>query len=232
MNGLIGGHAYTVTQAAKVTARQKTILLIRVRNPWGTSDGEWKGAWSDGSAEWDKVAPEVVESLKVKGKGDGEFWVEIGDYLKYFSSTHICNFTPDFDQDGKEDDLSEWMLSNLYTWSTFSVDTGFNVFQSMSAWYWQNGKPRQKTAIGINTVKCRTKCKSDWIKLQQSNELVHHVLRFRFRFSVEKRHSLNSEGLLQVVIEIQREKIEKTNKKTKDVFIRADLFAVIRFTKL
>ena len=78
-----------------------------MRNPWGTGEGEWKGAWSDGSKEWDKIAPDVMESLHVRGRADGEFWVEIGDFLKYFSNIQICCFTPDFDEDGTEDNLSE-----------------------------------------------------------------------------------------------------------------------------
>ena len=114
MNGLIGGHAYTVTGASLVKVRGKSVRLVRVRNPWGTSEGEWKGAWSDGSAEWDKVDDDVRESLHVRGKGDGEFWVEASDYLKHFKSTHICNFTPDFDKDGKEDDLSTQALISSF----------------------------------------------------------------------------------------------------------------------
>ena len=49
-NGLIKGHAYSVTKACLAdieTPRvQGKIPMIRVRNPWG-NEAEWKGAFSD-----------------------------------------------------------------------------------------------------------------------------------------------------------------------------------------
>ena len=33
----------------------KKVSLVRVRNPWGTEKGEWTGAWSDKSWQWNKV---------------------------------------------------------------------------------------------------------------------------------------------------------------------------------
>ena len=40
--------------------RKKT-PLVRIRNPWGTEKGEWKGAWSDGSQEWQQVNSKSVD---------------------------------------------------------------------------------------------------------------------------------------------------------------------------
>ncbi len=49
-NGLIVGHAYSVTDVKAVEflvgEKPRKIPLIRVRNPWGDA-AEWKGAWSD-----------------------------------------------------------------------------------------------------------------------------------------------------------------------------------------
>lgn len=86
--------------------KDKCISMLRLRNPWGTGKGEWKGSWSDGSALWKDISQEVKDKMKVQKKADGEFWMTINDYMKYFSDLHVCNFTPDFDQDGKEDGLS------------------------------------------------------------------------------------------------------------------------------
>ena len=30
-------------------------MMLQIRNPWATEKGEWKGAWSDGSPEWEQV---------------------------------------------------------------------------------------------------------------------------------------------------------------------------------
>lgn len=44
-NGLIKGHAYSVTGAHKISVKGKTVNLVRIRNPWGQK--EWNGDWSD-----------------------------------------------------------------------------------------------------------------------------------------------------------------------------------------
>ena len=46
--------------------------LIRVRNPWGRI--EWKGAWSDHSAEWSLVSEQTRCALEFKKENEGEFW--------------------------------------------------------------------------------------------------------------------------------------------------------------
>lgn len=53
-NGLVNGHAYSVTAVKKIRLgegliaffKRDSIKLVRCRNPWG--DTEWTGAWSDG----------------------------------------------------------------------------------------------------------------------------------------------------------------------------------------
>ncbi|KAJ8314394.1 hypothetical protein KUTeg_008955 [Tegillarca granosa] len=95
--GLVGGHAYSLTGAARVG----DVCLVRVRNPWGKQ--EWKGPWCDGSPEWDSVPPGSVEQVN---KEDGEFYMALDHFLYYFSNVTICNLTPDFDRDGTSDSLN------------------------------------------------------------------------------------------------------------------------------
>ncbi|NXX63583.1 CAN13 protein, partial [Scopus umbretta] len=70
-NGIVQGHAYTVTGAAKIPYKNGWKHIIRIWNPWG--HGEWKGPWSDNSPEWDHVERRFREAL-LRNKDDGEFW--------------------------------------------------------------------------------------------------------------------------------------------------------------
>ncbi|XP_078505967.1 calpain-2 catalytic subunit-like [Lissotriton helveticus] len=89
---LVKGHAYSVTAAEEVDYRGSQEKLIRIRNPWG--EVEWTGRWSDNSAEWNSVDPEVRDRL-IKRCDDGEFWMSFTDFLRNYSRLEICNLTPD-----------------------------------------------------------------------------------------------------------------------------------------
>ncbi|XP_048364454.1 calpain-13 [Sphaerodactylus townsendi] len=92
-NGIVLGHAYTVTWAAEVPYKDRKECLIRIWNPWGR--GEWRGPWSDGSVEWDRVPAEYKNYLH-QNKNDGEFWLSHQDFIDNFSSVCICNNVPTF----------------------------------------------------------------------------------------------------------------------------------------
>ena len=85
----------------------KTLPLLRIRNPWGTGEGEWKGAWSYGTKQWLGVSDSDKEKLSYKTAINGEFWISLKDFYAYFWRTFICNFTPDFTRDGTPDGLSK-----------------------------------------------------------------------------------------------------------------------------
>nr|XP_020454661.1 calpain-5-like isoform X2 [Monopterus albus] len=95
-NGLVKGHAYSVTAVKKVRLghgllaffKNETIPLIRMRNPWGTI--EWKGAWSDSSEEWSKVGNKERANLGIVVEDDGEFWMSFTDWCKFFTSADVC----------------------------------------------------------------------------------------------------------------------------------------------
>lgn len=67
--------------------------LLRLRNPWGRI--EWKGPWSDHSAEWSQVPELVKNSLEFKIANEGEFWISFEDFCRSFDSVQFCHMTPE-----------------------------------------------------------------------------------------------------------------------------------------
>ncbi|KAL3831486.1 hypothetical protein ACJMK2_023227 [Sinanodonta woodiana] len=99
--GLVGSHAYSLTGSEEVTRKGgKKVQLVRIWNPWGHT--EWKGRWSDGAPEWDTVPPDSVQPIST---ANGEFWMQLDDFIKYFTRLIICSISPDFNRDGSEDIL-------------------------------------------------------------------------------------------------------------------------------
>uniref|UniRef100_A0A182IJU8 Calpain n=1 Tax=Anopheles atroparvus TaxID=41427 RepID=A0A182IJU8_ANOAO len=96
--GLITGHAYSITKAQVVDIEtpkfQGKVQLLRVRNPWG-NDKEWNGAWSDQSSEWKFIDDATKRSLGLTFDHDGEFWMSFADFQRYFETIEMCHLTPD-----------------------------------------------------------------------------------------------------------------------------------------
>ena len=108
-NGLIMGHAYTVTGVRKLNDFE----LVRIRNPWG-NEQEWNGAWSDGSEEWKRLSDEDKQSLGLRDEDDGEFWMCFEDFANNFTRLEICMLSPDSAGDS---DRKRWeMQLNQGTW--------------------------------------------------------------------------------------------------------------------
>ncbi|KAM9316884.1 calpain-13-like [Gastrophryne carolinensis] len=128
-NGLVQGHAYTVTDAKQVDYNNSTEDIVRLWNPWG--QGEWNGRWSDRSPQWDRVRP---EDRKLNTQcNDGEFWISCTDFLQNFSQLNVCNLTPtymDFD-----DPQHVWQSSSYYNqWVRGSTAGGCASAEDM----WEN----------------------------------------------------------------------------------------------
>ncbi|OCT68063.1 calpain-2 catalytic subunit [Xenopus laevis] len=90
--GLVKGHAYSIIATWEIQKNSKKISLLRLRNPWGRV--EWKGNWSDDSALWSEVDPEIRQKLQVRSE-DGEFWIQMEDFLRFFDILEVCNLTPE-----------------------------------------------------------------------------------------------------------------------------------------
>ncbi|XP_035827604.1 calpain-A [Aplysia californica] len=92
-NGLLEGHAYSLTSLRKVKHRQNQVTLVKVRNPHGDHK-EWNGRWNERSQEWLQISPSEREQLVVS-RPDGEFWMDFEDFKEQFDHVVICNLSPD-----------------------------------------------------------------------------------------------------------------------------------------
>jgi len=86
--GLSPSHCYSIVKVA--TARQGTLRLLKLRNPWGTGR-KWTGQYSDSDTEnW---SPELKAEVGAMDLGaEGVFWMSLQDIRKYFASITICPF--------------------------------------------------------------------------------------------------------------------------------------------
>ncbi|KAH7957392.1 hypothetical protein HPB52_018538 [Rhipicephalus sanguineus] len=99
-NGLVSGHAYTVSAVRRVAlSNGHDACLLRVRNPWGNGI-EWTGDWSDADPQWSLVDVETKKQMEWRQHGDGEFWMKYEDFCREFEEVSICTLGPDFDGDG------------------------------------------------------------------------------------------------------------------------------------
>ncbi|PAA53204.1 hypothetical protein BOX15_Mlig013791g2 [Macrostomum lignano] len=93
-NGLITGHAYSVTDVKKVRLNNgMEESLVRVRNPWG-NECEWKGDWSDHSHKWSSVSQGEKDKLGMDQRDDGEFWMSYKDFSSQFQQDRDLPFGP------------------------------------------------------------------------------------------------------------------------------------------
>mmetsp|Transcript_3726 Transcript_3726/g.9609 ORF Transcript_3726/g.9609 Transcript_3726/m.9609 type:complete len:626 (-) Transcript_3726:135-2012(-) len=84
-DGLVEGHAYSLLAVADID----NLWLVKMRNPWG-NDQEWKGAWCDNDAMWQKH-PEVKRALRPTFGPDGVFWMAWEDFANNFDCVYVCH---------------------------------------------------------------------------------------------------------------------------------------------
>lgn len=77
--GLEPNHAYSLLDV-RCLEMEKSLRLIRLRNPWGKCS--WKGVWSDSDPIW-RSRPWLMEELQPRGGEQGIFWIEFSDFMRY-----------------------------------------------------------------------------------------------------------------------------------------------------
>ncbi|KAM4690221.1 calpain-3 [Rhinophrynus dorsalis] len=136
-NGLVKGHAYSVTGVEETTCKGNQVKLVRLRNPWGQV--EWNGSWSDNSKEWTMIDKSEKIRLQHQVNEDGEFWMSYDDFMKNFTKLEICNLTADALE---ADRLQTWTVSvNEGRWVRGCSAGGCRNFPDT---YWTNPQYRLK----------------------------------------------------------------------------------------
>ena len=80
---LICEHSYSVLKCITTKKGEK---LVKLRNPWGTTDhGLWKGKWSLSDPAWTPA----MKSEVVWDETDGVFWMSWNDCCKWFNSVAV-----------------------------------------------------------------------------------------------------------------------------------------------
>uniref|UniRef100_A0A3Q2W0X8 Calpain-1 catalytic subunit-like n=1 Tax=Haplochromis burtoni TaxID=8153 RepID=A0A3Q2W0X8_HAPBU len=141
-NGLVQGHAYTVTGVKELISQGKLVKLIRLWNPWGK--GEWVGDWSDRSPMWDVVNSQDRQ-MCLSVADDGEFWMAFEDFCKFYTDLDICGLKPDF-IDGKSS--AQWKTS-VYEGRWVAGTTAGGCINNRDT-FWTNPQYRIKV-VGENS---------------------------------------------------------------------------------
>ncbi|XP_051578860.1 calpain-2 catalytic subunit-like [Myxocyprinus asiaticus] len=164
-NGIVQGHAYTVTGVFKVISEGNPVQLVRVLNPWGRV--EWTGAWSDKSPLWNTVSAEERKTCQYEAN-DGEFWMSMEDYTTNFSVMDVCCLCPDFlDASSKchwtsKYDIRHWIAGSTAGGNNSNIET-----------FWTN--PQFRLRIEELDKDCASgKCPENiLVSLMQNREIRH-----------------------------------------------------------
>ncbi|XP_069028560.1 calpain-1 catalytic subunit-like [Embiotoca jacksoni] len=174
-NGLVEGHAYTLTGVKQMMSRGQLVHLVRVLNPWGK--GEWNGDWSDRSSLWQTVSSQD-RNMCLTVDNDGEFWMTLEDFCKFYTELDICGLTPDF-LDGNSS--GHWKTS-MYEGRWVAGTTAGGCMNNRDS-YWTNPQYRVMVCGGSSQ---RNEEKNMLVSLMQKHDKRnrHMVQNLHIGFSI------------------------------------------------
>lgn len=103
LNGIVTGHAYTVTSVYE----DGDLKLVELRNPWGR--GEWKGDWGQGSNMWGRSdeGREADKEVGSRRSEPGRFWMSFEDLCKCFTSIDTCTIELSEEDKARREELAK-----------------------------------------------------------------------------------------------------------------------------
>jgi hypothetical protein len=134
--GLITNHAYTIVDAEEIFGPDgKKIRLLKMRNPWGTN--EWTGDWSDDSPKW---TPELKKLLNHTSELDGTFWMDYNDFLKFYTTTHICRYHNNYNYISQKFNFEKENAFSLINIKVSKNSAGFFILNQKNQRIYKNAK--------------------------------------------------------------------------------------------
>jgi hypothetical protein len=89
--GLIEWHYYSLlgcykVHDATVEGDNKTVYLVKLRNPWGKKI--WEGGWNSEDEKWTRENKKSA-GYKIEDFQTGSFYIEMSCFIQYFSEIDI-----------------------------------------------------------------------------------------------------------------------------------------------
>ena len=108
--GVISNHAYKIIGHGELRdSRGKAYNLLKINNPFLTTT--WIGKWSPYSNMW---TPQYKKHLNYDpDKEKDVYWIEMNDYLKYYTTTYICYLHDNYSY--KSNKISIGGINDIFT---------------------------------------------------------------------------------------------------------------------
>nr|XP_061798931.1 calpain-1 catalytic subunit [Nerophis lumbriciformis] len=168
-NGLVQGHAYTITGVRQMMSRGQAVCLVRLFNPWGR--GEWNGDWSDQSPLWETVSSQE-RAMCLSVVDNGEFWMSLEDFCRFFDDLDICCTCPDILDRGTS---YHWKTS-VYEGRWLAGKTAGGCMNNLGDSFWTN--PQYRVKIDQLNEECNSKLidKNMFVSLMQKPDKRNRAL--------------------------------------------------------
>ncbi|XP_057716444.1 calpain-1 catalytic subunit-like isoform X2 [Corythoichthys intestinalis] len=168
-NGLVQGHAYTITGVRQMMSRGQAVCLVRLFNPWGR--GEWNGDWSDQSPLWETVSSQE-RAMCLSVVDNGEFWMSLEDFCRFFDDLDICCTCPDI----LDRETSYHWKTSVYEGRWLAGKTAGGCMNNLGDSFWTN--PQYRVKIDQLNEECNSKLidKNMFVSLMQKPDKRNRAL--------------------------------------------------------